>query len=110
MPDKLSEVFGDVLKLACGGGDGDGAGAGPGAANEKTNSTSMVSKIGVATGIAKFRARGAQRTGGRSPLCSVNTTDSADSTISTASSEVIIICTDKLSRILSSLNELLFYL
>ncbi|XP_015608794.1 synaptotagmin-5 isoform X2 [Cephus cinctus] len=48
--------------------------------------TSTVSKIGVVTGVAIIRGKWAQR-GSRSPLCSVTTTDSADSTLSTASSE-----------------------
>lgn len=79
VPDKLSEVFGDVLELACGGGGGSGGGG------DKNNSNSAGSRIGMVTGVAIIRDRWVQR-GTRSPLSSVTTTDSADST--TSSSEV----------------------
>ena len=79
VPDKLSEVLGDVLDLACGGGAGSG--------NGEKKGSSTVSKIGVVTGVAIIRGRWAQR-GSRSPLSSVTNTDSADSTTSTTSSEV----------------------
>lgn len=81
VPDKLSEVFGDVLELACRGG---------GAGQDKDGSGSASAagiKIGAVTGVAIIRGRWAQR-GSRSPLSSVNTNDSADSTTSGTSSEV----------------------
>ncbi|XP_026824177.1 synaptotagmin-6 isoform X2 [Ooceraea biroi] len=78
MPDKLSEVLGDVLEL-CGGGGGGSGGAGD-------RGTSAATKIGAVTGVAIIRGRWAQR-GTRSPLSSVANTDSADSTTSTSSEE-----------------------
>lgn len=74
VPDKLSEVLGDVLELACGGGGG----------GDRATGTS--SRIGMVTGVAIIRDRWVQRSS-RSPLLST-TTDSADSTTSTTSSEV----------------------
>ncbi|XP_033214008.1 synaptotagmin-6, partial [Belonocnema kinseyi] len=81
VPDKLSQVLGDVLELACGGG---GSGRGGGGGEKKGNST--VNKIGVVTGVAIIRSRWAKR-GLRSPPSSVADTDSADSTTSTKISE-----------------------
>ena len=80
VPDKLSEVFGDVLELACGGSAGSD--------KSGTSATSAASKFGMITGVAIIRDRWAHR-GSRSPLLSATTTDSADSTNSTTSSEVI---------------------
>ncbi|KAL2714580.1 synaptotagmin-5 isoform X2 [Vespula squamosa] len=92
VPDKLSEVLGDVLELACGGGGGGGGGgSGSGGAsgsgsgrNTTEKGTSAASKIGMVTGVAIIRGKWAQR-GSRSPLSSVANTDSADSTTSTSS-------------------------
>ncbi|KAH0956452.1 hypothetical protein HN011_000606 [Eciton burchellii] len=82
VPDKLSEVLGDVLEL-CGGGGGSGGGS---AGDRPTSGGSAATKIGAVTGVAIIRGRWAQR-GTRSPLSSVANTDSADSTTSTSSEE-----------------------
>lgn len=88
VPDKLSEVFGDVLELACGGGGGGGSG-GSGNKGDKNSSNSSGSRIGMVTGVAIIRDRWVQRgSPSRSPLSSVTTTDSADST---TSSEVLLL-------------------
>lgn len=91
MPGKLSEVLGDVLELACGGGgSGGSSGGGSGRGNEaggKSGNSSIgnaASRIGVVAGVATIRDKWAQR-GHRSPLSSVANTDSADSTTSTSS-------------------------
>lgn len=85
MPDKLSEVLGDVLELCGGGGSGDsGAAAGDKNMSSNTSSGSAATKIGAMTGVAIIKGRWAQR-GTRSPLSSVANTDSADSTTSTSS-------------------------
>lgn len=83
VPDKLSEVLGDVLELACG---GHGGGGGNAPAGEK--SISAASKIGAVTGVAIIRGRWSQRQARASVSSSNANTDSADSTASTTSSEV----------------------
>lgn len=85
VPDKLSEVLGDVLEL-CGGG-GSGAATGDKNMSSNTSGGSAATKIGAVTGVAIIKGRWAQR-GTRSPLSSIANTDSADSTTST-SSEVL---------------------
>lgn len=89
MPDKLSEVLGDVLELCGGGGGGSGAATGDKNMSSNTSASggSAATKIGAMTGVAIIKGRWAQR-GTRSPLSSIANTDSADSTTST-SSEVL---------------------
>lgn len=81
VPDKLSEVLGDVLELCGGGGSG---GATSGDKGMSGNASSAATKIGAVTGVAIIRGRWAQR-GARPHLSSVANTDSADSTTSTSS-------------------------
>lgn len=83
VPDKLSEVLGDVLEL-CGGGGGSGGAATSGDKGMSSNASSAATKIGAVTGVAIIRGRWAQR-GARPHLSSVANTDSADSTTSTSS-------------------------
>lgn len=83
VPGKLSEVLGDVLELACGGGGSGSSGAGGGRGSEaggKSSNSSIgnaASRIGAVAGMTTIRWR--------SPLSSVANTDSTDSTTSTSS-------------------------
>ena len=116
VPDKLSEVLGDVLELACGGGGNSGnAGNAAGSADQNkssataiaTNATNplsnneqqpqqqqkifssypVVSRFSSVTGVALIKERWAQRQA-RSSLTSSGATnnDSADSSVSNTSS------------------------
>jgi len=86
VPDKLSEVLGDVLELCGGGGGGSGGSAATGDKNtsKNTSSGSAATKIGAMTGVAIIKGRWAPRST-RSQLSSIANTDSADSTTSTSS-------------------------
>lgn len=86
VPDKLSEVLGDVLELCGGGGSGGTAAGDKNMSSNTSSSGSAATKMGAMTGVAIIKGRWAQR-GTRSPLSSIANTDSADSTTSTSSEE-----------------------
>lgn len=89
MPDKLSEVLGDVLELCTGGGSGGSGASGGGASGITRDKTSAggraINKMSMVSGVAIIRGRWAHRGTRSSPRSSVANTDSADSTTSTSS-------------------------